>query len=357
MCVQCTDDGACAGPTPICGADHACHACTTHADCDTRACLPDGSCGDDTRVAYVHPAGDDNLFCTSAAPCTRVSRALATGRPYVKIVGTIDEQVVVGGQVVTLLGGPDAKLTTFASGPGTIVTVRGDGTSLTIYDLSISDALGGIGLQILAGGSPSVALVRAKLINNQGGGILAEGGGDLTVTQSQISRNVGGGITVNDGTFAVVGNVFYGNGTQLSSAGALYIATPRGGRRLEFNSFHLNAASAGIGPALHCATGTTIAARNNIMSDNEATSGSDQVGGNCTHAYSIVRPGPLPSGPGNTSADPMFVSQTIGDLHIRPGSPARGTADPGSNLTGLAARDLDGDVRTSPADIGADEVP
>ncbi|HWO27129.1 MAG TPA: hypothetical protein VNO30_50715 [Kofleriaceae bacterium] len=35
---------------------------------------------------------------------------------------------------------------------------------------------------------------------------------------------------------------------------------------------------------------------------------------------------------------------------------ARGAADPRSSLTGLAARDLDGDVRTRPADIGADEV-
>jgi hypothetical protein len=279
MCVQYTaaDDGACAGPTPVCGADLACRACIAHAECGARGCLPDGSCGDDARVAYVDPAGFDNSLCTLAAPCTRVSRALATGRPYVKLVGTIDEQVVVGGgQVVTFVGGPGASLTR-ASGPGPIVTVQDDGTSLTVYDLSIGDARSGFGLWILEGGSPSVTLVRAKLINNPGGAISAEGSGTLTVTQSLISRNTGGGISVTNGTFAIVGNMFNGNGTDstLMSAGALRVATMKGGNRLEFNSFYLNEAS----------------------------------------------------------------------------------ADPSSNLTGLAARDLDGDMRTSPADIGADEVP
>lgn len=35
-------------------------------------------------------------------------------------------------------------------------------------------------------------------------------------------------------------------------------------------------------------------------------------------------------------------------------SPAIGAADPAAELTGIAARDLDGDARTRPADIGAD---
>jgi hypothetical protein len=71
-----------------------------------------------------------------------------------------------------------------------------------------------------------------------------------------------------------------------------------------------------------------------------------------------VRPGVLPPGRGNSSVDPLFVNQLIGDLHVRAGSPVRRAADPSSNLTGLAARDIDGDVRAHPtADIGADEVP
>src|SRR6187402_3599813 len=103
-CVQCTaaDERACTGATPVCGVRHECRACAAHAECASRACLPDGSCGDDISVAYVDPAGSDNPLCTSAEPCMRVFRALATGRPYVYLVGTIDEMVTVaGGQSVT----------------------------------------------------------------------------------------------------------------------------------------------------------------------------------------------------------------------------------------------------------------
>jgi hypothetical protein len=83
----------------------------------------------------------------------------------------------------------------------------------------------------------------------------------------------------------------------------------------------------------------------------------EQIGGACTHEYSIVRPGTMPPGAGNSSADPMFVNTTTGDLHLNPGSRALSAADPNSNLTGPAARDVDGDIRISPADIGADEAP
>ena len=93
------------------------------------------------------------------------------------------------------------------------------------------------------------------------------------------------------------------------------------------------------------------------MSENGTLANMAQVGGTCTHAYSIVRPGMVPIGTGNSGMDPLFQNTTTGDLHLKPGSPALRAADPSANLTGLAARDIDDDVRTSPADIGADEVP
>jgi hypothetical protein len=93
------------------------------------------------------------------------------------------------------------------------------------------------------------------------------------------------------------------------------------------------------------------------MSGNGTLTNQEQVAGSCAHMYSIVRPGTLPAGAGNKADDPLFKNTTTGDLHIQAGSPAAGAADPGSNLTGIAAHDIDGDVRLNPADIGADEIP
>jgi hypothetical protein len=126
--------------------------------------------------------------------------------------------------------------------------------------------------------------------------------------------------------------------------------------RLEFNSFSKNQTQDGAGSAIQCAAGA-FTARNNIMSGNGTQTNLEQVGSSCAHIYSIVRPGVLPAGTGNKADDPLFKNTTTGDLHILPGSPAAGAADPGSDLTGVAAHDIDGDVRMNPADIGADETP
>ena len=386
VCVQCTpaEADACSGTTPVCrGA--ACDACAAHAECPASdVCLPDGACADPAldQVAYVAPAGTDNATCTKATPCTLVSKALATNRPYVKLTGTTDEAVTIdNGRIVTFLAEPGAKLTR-TSGAGAIVTVRDNGTMVAIYDLSISDAPNnpsGIGVVIpTASGSPTVTLVRAKLTNNPGGGISASGGtltvtqstlsgnagggisvsgGTLTVAQSTLSANTGGGLSVMNGTFAIVGNVFFANGTLMSSVGGVAISTVQDvGNRFEFNSFYGNQTQLGVGGAIHCIAGT-FTARNNIMNENVTPTNMAQVGGTCTHAYSIVRPGMVPIGTGNSGMDPLFQNTTTGDLHLKPGSPALRAADPNSNLTGVAERDIDGDVRSSPADIGADEVP
>lgn len=357
-CVQCTPEQAseCSGATPACDQDRTCRACAAHAECASRACLPDGSCGDDAMVAYVDPAGTDNASCTNAMPCTLVSKALATNRPFVKLTGTTDEAVTVdNGRMVTFLADSGAVLT--RTNNGSLLRVE-DSAQLQVYDLEISGALGtNVGIAIPVGATATVSLTRAKVLNNAGGGISASGGA-LTVSQSTISGNTGGGISVMNGTFVIVGNVFFGNGTQAGTVGGIAISTTQNAaNRLEFNSFNKNAATGGFGPAIQCMVGGPFVARNNIMSENGTLTNMDQVGGNCMHTYSIARPGTLPPGNGNSSMDPLFVNTTTGDLHVRAGSPVLGAADPSSNLTGVAERDLDGDVRTNPADIGADEVP
>lgn len=83
--------------------------------------------------------------------------------------------------------------------------------------------------------------------------------------------------------------------------------------------------------------------------------GANQFAGTCLHAYSIMRPGAVPTGTGNIASDPLFVDSSTGNLHLQSGSPARGVGDPAADLTGIAALDIDGDMRAAPPDIGADQ--
>ncbi|MCW5803955.1 MAG: right-handed parallel beta-helix repeat-containing protein [Deltaproteobacteria bacterium] len=357
-CVQCTtaEAGACEGATPVCGDDHTCRGCVAHSECSTAACLSDGTCALSPSVAYVDPSGTDNATCTQATPCTSVAKALATNRPFVKFKGATDEAVTLNGQDVTFLADPGAKLTRTSN--GLLLEVRG-ASKLQVFDLEISGAsgVGNPGISMPTGSTATVSLTRVKLLNNAGGGISASGG-TLTIAQSTVSGNAGGGVSVSGGaTFAVVGNVFFNNGSQTGSVGGVSITVPQNvANRLEFNSFNKNQVQLGLGSAIHCVAGT-FTARNNVMSENGSLTNMEQVGGTCAHTFSIARPGSLPGGIGNSAQDPLFANTTTGDLHIAAGSPARRAADPTSDLTGIARQDIDGDVRVSPADIGADHTP
>lgn len=357
-CVQCTpaEAGACTAATPVCGEDNMCVGCSKHTDCASSACLPDGSCGNDSNVAYVDPMGSDNLQCSKTMPCLTVAMALQTGRDYVKFAGTTDEAVTVdNGRVVTFLGDPDAQLSR-TSGAGAIVTVRGDGTSLTIYDLSISNAPNnpsGIGMVIpAAAGAPTVTLSRATVTNNPGGGISASGG-TLTVSQSTILLNSGGGVSITSAQFDITNTVIARNGGAGSSYGGLFLSQANSGtRRFEFNTVAQNQATTGITAGVLCAAiATPVVLTNSIVYDNGA--GLQVEGTNCSWTYSDI--GPMAAtGTGNINASPRFVNAMQSNFHLQPGSPAKDAADPAASL----AIDIDGDTRPQGdgRDMGADEI-
>jgi hypothetical protein len=328
--------------------------CSTHGDCESNACLPDGACAAEDDVAYVDGTEPASAPCSKAAPCGRVATALATGKDYLKLRGTIDEAITIdGGRTVTLLGDPGATLTRSAGG-GPVVQVTDTGTTLRIYDLAIADAgPSGIGLVMPSSSAPSATLVRVMIRDNRGGGV-SIAGGSLTIAQSMITGNLGGGVTVlESGKFDIVDTVFFANGSPSTATGAITIAaSPAIGNRLEFNTFYDNMAQIGVGAAIQCAAGAFIA-RNNILFANGTMSAGQQVNGSCDHQYSIVQPGPAPLSPGNQAADPRFVDPDAGDFHLRAGSPASHAADPSSSLSGVAAQDFDGVARVKPASIGA----
>ena len=353
-CVQCTtsESSACTGTTPVCGSDDTCHACKAHGDCSSAACLPDGSCGTEMNVAYVDPSGTANAMCTKAMPCSTVAAALATNRPFVKFHGTTTEQVTVNNESVTWLADSGATLTETTS--GVIVQVTGTST-LTIYDLTIADALGstGAGISLPAGNSATLALKRATVTGGGGVGIMCTGG-TLTVSQSTISANTGGGISMTGaGTaFDISNNFIYRNGNTVSASVGGISAIPSSGSKLEFNTIVDNQANAGAASAgaVFCDQSGFIASDNLIFRNTGGTAGNVQTFGNCTYGNSYVQPGS--STVDNT---PMFAhpNTTPFDYHLTASTPNT-ILDAAGACTGT---DFDGDTRPIgvACDLGADE--
>lgn len=357
-CVQCTgsDETACTGATPVCGANNMCEACTMHAQCGSKACLPDGSCGTDSNVAYVDPSGTDNTMCTKAMPCTKVASALATSRPFVKFHGTTDEAVTVTDKTVTFLADPASKLTRTTNGNILVI----DGTStVAIFDLEISGASGtGFGISMPSGAAQQVSLTRAKLSSNVGGGISASGG-TLIVTQSTISGNPGGGISLSNAAFTLTNNFIVQNGSPTSLIGGIDFASipGTGAHQLSFNTVAANTGTSSVNGGVNCGTvGAPTVFSDNIIYGNPVSGGGKQIGGstNCSSTYSDIGPDTSP-GTGNLNSDPLFVNPAQGNFHIQPNSPCKDAADPAATLD----VDVDGDTRPqgSGRDIGADEVP
>lgn len=380
QCVQCTatDHAACTGNAPVCSTDNACRACAAHDECDSDACsFANGSCAAETDVAYVTSTGTDNSTCDNLAPCATVAAALMTQRPYVKIHGTLNGEVIIDkGRTVTFLADPGATLTRTG---GNIVTVKGLGTSVAMYDLAISGAQGAaIGISVEAGAT--LSLMRATVSNNAGGGIASAGalvidhsmitgngsggpgifvtGDSLSLAQSMISGNRGGGVQVTAASakFAIVSNEFVSNGSgdpMGSLFGAVYIAANFASTNLlEFNTFYKNLSTDGTGAAIRCDP-AAFTARANIMFGNGTATSLDQTSGTCAHIYSITKPGTVPTGTGNQASDPLFVDPAGGDFHLQAGSPAIGAANGLAPLTGLSTRDFADHLRTSPVNLGA----
>ena len=358
-CVECVADNDCASSRPLCSAQNQCVECKSHDQCmDSDLCLADGTCAAAADVAYVGGPGAMNGMCTIGNPCQNLDQAVKSTPPrsYIKVTGAIadDKETIIDARAVSIYGVSGAQVDRVNS--GRLLLVRNQNANVSVYDIEFTGQAGLADEAIRLESSAVLSLIRIKVTNNQGRGIVADSG-SLTLTQSTLSGNTGGGLSMLNGTFVVVGNVFSNNGSQIANIGGVTITTPQNAvNRLELNSFSRNQVIDGLGSAIHCTAGM-FTARNNILSGNGTLSNVEQVGGTCMHAYSIVRPGALPPGPGISALDPLFQDAATNNLHLKAGSPALRGADPMSDLTGLAERDIDGEVRGAPADIGADEVP
>jgi len=307
-----------------------------------------------------------------ASPCTKLVKALATGRSYVKLHGTTDEAVTIKDRNVTVLADPGATLTRTSNGNILVI----DGTSdVKIYDLAINGASGsGAGVSLLNGGTQSLTLTRVAMSGNNGtgGAILATGGtltvsegtisgntgvgisasGTLTVSRSTISANNAGGVQMNaDNVVTLTNNFVHHNGNDVSSSFGAFSLRPAPGSKVQFNTIIDNKANMGTASAggVFCDVTGFVAEGNLVFAIRGATT-TVQTFGNCTYGNSFVM--------GTAAADntPQFVHPNTPpfDYHLTSSTPTT-IRDAGGVCTGL---DFDGDTRPVGAacDLGADEV-
>ena len=372
----------CTAAAPVCDG-FVCRACEVDAECDSSVCRHDGTCAAAATVIYAAPADQGNADCNTPSTACDIDQALdlvATGREVVHLApGMYNHSGRITLDTDVALVGRDAILRR-ATIDGPAVEVDA-GADVTFEFVRITGGNGSNGDGLVCANSSSVTLRAATIaMNNEsgidannctlsiegstfsgntGGGVTTTGG-SLTVSGSTFSGNTGGSPAVRSGsgTLIFVGNLVANNGSTSASVGGLEITNLSAsgvGSRVEFNTIVRNAADVGLPTNISCA-GSQLLVRNNIIWD--GVGGSASPGGNCSYTFSIIGPTGAPGGNGVTSADPQFASTTT--FTLSPTSPARGMADPASDLTGLAAVDANGTPRPSPAggraDIGYDEV-
>jgi hypothetical protein len=384
-CVQCTPEkrAACTDPKmPIC-TNNKCAPCTQHADCtESKVCKLDGSCADATEVAYVDgTTGTDPADCSKATPCTKIEKAVMTGKAIVKVSGTVTNASRIDNKNATIFADPGAALT--PSMDAIALEVAGN-SKVQIYDLAISQPANAMAKEcVKITETAELELIHVSVSNSKLNGINADGKkftctrctielnsnlginatkGTIVISQSTIKKNLDGGIAVNgmDTEFQIVGNVIFDNGGDTSGTGGINVVQVKGvaTNRIDFNSISRNEAGNFIAPGVKClSTLMPLTARYNIIYDNgPSPSFGEQVSATgCDHKLSDI--GPTAFGTMNVNTPPGFMDEQNGDLRLRKPLETQLFVNASTaELTGLAARDIENELRTTDTVMGADHV-
>jgi hypothetical protein len=370
--------------TPACR-NHGCVACTANTDCDGGQCLPTGSCAAADAIihatsngAIAMPCGDTGTPCTltvalAAASATKNVIKLDDAGPYVPDTSASATNFVIGSDVTIDARG--ATLHRRVDGP---LVVINDSKTVAIYGGTIEDAVNGDGILCRSGATLTIEDTKIDLIDRSA--INATGckptiihatisnsslktpavesvvitAGSITLSRSSFLKNSGGALKVtNTDMFSIVGNSFMNNGggSDNQSPSVSISTAANDNNRFEFNTIAYNKAQGGRIAGLDCRAGNAFVASNNIIWMND---GPLQFNGGI-HTYSDI--GPLVTvvpGTGNIKEDPLLTSDT--DPHLQPGSAALTKANPAADISGIAAKDIDGDTRAGPIDMGADQA-
>jgi len=352
-CVQCTADSndLCTTATPVCGSNDECRGCQMHAECASTACLPTGACGSDANVAYVKPGASnaaDTNNCTLESPCATITRALTIGLPYIKVTGTVVDNVTIA-QDVTILADPNAMLT--PKSPAALVTISGSSPTVEIDDLELTGASSssGHGIVIGTGVTPTLTVQRVTISGNAGIGISASGG-TIIVKRTTVYGNTGGGVYLNFTSWDFENDIIAANGSPTSNYGGIEFDqdATTAPHIFDFNTVSKNDSNASSGNGVACiALSTTYTFSDDIVWND--SSSELKTGGDCNFSYSDIGPNVAATAT-NIAGDPGLDSK----FHIPHGSVAMDAADPSAN----EAVDIDGTARPIGArrDMGAFET-
>lgn len=345
ICVECLTSGDCTHDpgAPNCDpVTFTCEGCLAHTDCASGACLPDGTCGDDSTVIYVDQQGLDANDCTSGSPCATVGRAaelLTATRRYIKLSGAI-----VGSTTLT------SKRASILAGPGTTLTGNADPVlKLQMSEVKIYD------LEIVCGSSPSQGGVKSEMAStttlrnvyvHSCGKIAVEAkGGFMIIQRSRIADNADGIVTDSSAGFSITNSFIVHNGSDGSAHGGVHIGSSViGMNRFEFNTVAHNTAKNQVALAggVTCPISVSpLPSPNNLIVANTPSNTYY-----CDFAGSSVTDDPAPLAFVNATTAPY-------DYHIGMASTARDATTTPSTVDD----DFDGQFRPlgDAKDFGADE--
>jgi predicted outer membrane repeat protein len=248
-----------------------------------------------------------------------------------------------------------------ASADGVVFYQVGDGGTLTVNDLTISNAdADADGPAIFSTGDLKVSdstFTDNHAISHDGGAIAAEGDGTLTVTGSTFSGNIGdtdGGAIHNDGPATIINSTFHGNS---SGAGSAFYEN--GGTGTIINStFSGNTDTAAIdnGGGSTTVTNTILAENPGGNCTGTITDGgyNDEDGTACAFSDHFQHGDPLLGALANNGGPTETMAITASSLAYHTGSTAVCAAAAPAGAGGVDQR---GDPRgTTACDIGAFEV-
>jgi hypothetical protein len=351
VCVECYDATHCAANAidKLCDLQtFSCASCVVHSDCASEACLPEGGgCGDELNVAYVDPtAGVDNKFCTLLLKCKTVKAALATGKLFIKLQGTIDEAIVVDARAVTFLGAPGTVIKRSMNGVIVVVT---KGSDAAFYDVRIEGA-GEKGIFIDMKSTLRLTRVEITGCNAHDRRAIEVKDARFLMTRSSIHENLGGGIIVDaTSVYQITNSFIVRNGAADSQVGGAVLASTGSAiHKFELNTVADNVARDGVAGGVQCAA--SIAAPNNLVVRNTTGTTTDamtQARGTCIFTQSKLDP---------DATSYLFINADAPayDYHLGATSAA---IDQG--VMSSETIDFDGEPRPNNMrfDFGADEFP